>query len=329
MKKAGSTWVRLVVVALGAFLVLGAAGCVRQAQISAIPTPRPVQTRDPNATADLTQSPGGPSSPVETEPVPATVPVEGQPTAIPRQMAVFSLVSPDVLNVRTEPGIDSDILEFLPADESGITPTGNTQQADGRLWTEIIRGDNVTGWVASEFLAEEVDPAVMCADSRLTPLVDQFIQALRKRDGAAFAALVSPLHGLRIHLSQDVEGVVITEPLDLSSLFNSDASYDWGAHPTSGDSLIGTFVERVLPSLLDVVGTDPKRICNTLQQGLSFGTTSEIIGWPELYQSLNFVALYRPAPATDDLNWRTWAVGVDYVNGQPYVAVLVQYYWIP
>jgi len=261
--------------------------------------------------------------------IPATALPEGQPTPLPYTLAVFSLVSPDVLNVRSEPGVDSAILEFLPADERGIKPTGRTQQADGWLWTEIERPSGVTGWAASEFLVEEIDPAVMCADSRLNSLLDQFIQAVRKRDGTALSSVISPLHGLRIHLQQDVEGVVITGPLELGSLFDSDAVYDWGAHPVSGESLIGTFAEKVLPSLLDVVGTDPKRICNTLQQGLSYGNTSETISWPEFYGSLNYMALFRPAPLGDELNWRTWAIGIDYVNGKPYVSVLIQYYWTP
>jgi hypothetical protein len=197
------------------------------------------------------------------------------------------------------------------------------------MWTEIVRPDDVTGWVAAEFMVEEVDPAEVCADARLSPLLDQFIQAIRKRDGAQFSTVISPLHGLRLHLGQEVDGVAILEPVELTSLFNSDAEYDWGANPSSGESIIGTFTERVLPSLLDVVGTDPKRVCNTLQQGLSYGSTSEQVGWPSLYQSLNFVALYRPPSSSEELNWRTWAVGVDYVNGQPYIAVLVQYYWLP
>jgi hypothetical protein len=112
-------------------------------------------------------------------------------------------------------------------------------------------------------------------------------------------------------------------------LFNSNATYDWGAHPASGESLIGTFTDKVLASLIDVIGTDPKRICNTLQEGLSYGNTSEQIAWPALYRSLNFISLYRPAPSDEELNWRTWAVGIDYVNGEPFIAVLVQYYWIP
>ena len=313
---------------LVAALSFGMAACIRKAQISPIASPIPVQTRLPGSETDAVQT-QDPSSPVETEPIIPTSSPLGQPTSIPRSLAVFSLVAPDVLNVRSEPGVNSAILEFLSADESGIQTTGNTQQADGWLWIEITRPDDVTGWVAAEFMVEEIDPALACADSRLTPLLDRFIQAIRQRDGEKLGEVVSPLHGLRIHLNQDDEGVVINQPLEITSLFNSDATYDWGLHPTSSESLIGKFTDRVLPSLLDVVGTDPKRVCNTLQQGLSYGNTSEQIAWPALYQNLNFVALYRPAPSGEDLNWRTWAVGIDFVNGQPYVAVLVQYYWIP
>jgi hypothetical protein len=42
---------------------------------------------------------------------------------------------------------------------------------------------------------------------------------------------------------------------------------------------------------------------------------------------MNYEALYRAAPAGDEMNWRTWVVGFDYVGGVPYIASVVQYAW--
>ena len=48
---------------------------------------------------------------------------------------------------------------------------------------------------------------------------------------------------------------------------------------------------------------------------------------PFEYGNFNYVALYRAADSGDEFNWRTWAVGIEYVRGQPLLVFLVQNAW--
>jgi hypothetical protein len=55
------------------------------------------------------------------------------------------------------------------------------------------------------------------------------------------------------------------------------------------------------------------------------GSSSEASEWPRQYTNLNLLSFHRAAPSALSLNWRTWAFGFEYVDGAPYVAVMVQY----
>jgi len=82
-----------------------------------------------------------------------------------------------------------------------------------------------------------------------------------------------------------------------------------------------------LPLLRNVTAATPTRHCNQLEAGVSAGNTTAALDWPFEYANLNFMALYRAAVAGQEQDWRTWVVGIEYVNGAPYVTVLVQYRW--
>jgi hypothetical protein len=48
--------------------------------------------------------------------------------------------------------------------------------------------------------------------------------------------------------------------------------------------------------------------------------------WPSEYSNMNYISFHRAAPEPgSQLNWRTWALGIEYLDGQPYLALLVQY----
>jgi hypothetical protein len=79
--------------------------------------------------------------------------------------------------------------------------------------------------------------------------------------------------------------------------------------------------------LQDVLNSDYTSHCNILESGTSAGGTTGLLTWSVEYANLNYMALFRAAPAGEEMNWRTWAVGIDYVGGVPYIAVIVQYAW--
>ncbi len=85
-------------------------------------------------------------------------------------------------------------------------------------------------------------------------------------------------------------------------------------------------MEIVYPSLLDI-SEGASETCNTLAQGLAADWVSGYIQWPFEYANLNYLALFRPAPAGDELNWRMWAFGIEMLNEHPFLTVMVHYQW--
>ncbi len=224
------------------------------------------------------------------------------------------------LAVRQPAGITSSEIASLPADQRGIGVTGQSTLLGSSTWLEIFLPEGGTGWVNSYNLTEDVGPQGFCQDPRLVDLADRFILALESKSGEQLAQLASPKRGLIIrHDWWNPE--VVTELGSLSHLFQDAAELDWGINRDSGLSITGSFGEVILPQLLDVFSAAPAFGCNRLDSG----STAEAVAWPSEYTNLNFISFHRAAPSPGSLNWRTWALGIEYVDGSPYLAVLVQY----
>ncbi|GAB4526892.1 MAG: hypothetical protein Fur0018_12310 [Anaerolineales bacterium] len=245
------------------------------------------------------------------------------PLAEPVPYAVV-LVSPESgLNLRAEPSLNAPVLALLPYDARDLRPTGRQEQAEGFAWAEIETPFGA-GWVSAAYLTMQISPEVFCGNAQVQALVDSFVQAVRNEDGAALAALVSPVHGLTIrHEWWNPE--VVFDAADVETLFSAQETYDWGIQDGSGDPLQGRFADVVLPRLQDVVQGEFSVVCDSLAAGEATGGTAGLVNWP--YPNLPFVALYRAAPADQELDWRTWALGIVWWQGRPYLAALVQYHW--
>ena len=48
--------------------------------------------------------------------------------------------------------------------------------------------------------------------------------------------------------------------------------------------------------------------------------------WP--YTNIHYYNLYKPA-TDQQLDFRTWLIGVEYINGQPYLHSMVSIVWEP
>jgi hypothetical protein len=241
--------------------------------------------------------------------------------------AVVGLGEGDLLNVRSGPGTSNDVLETLGPGIRNLQPTGKLEESDGITWLEIQRPSNTPGWVSRAFLTEQVEPQAFCEDERIDKLVDDFTAAIKNQDGEALSRLVSPVHGLTIQHNWWNPAVKLDSSEAIQNIFFSTTDFNWGTADGSGEPLVGPFKDMILPKLQDVVGTDYTRHCNVLESGTSAGGTTGTLTWPAEYANLNYEALYRAAPAGDEMNWRTWVIGIDYVGGVPYIASLVQYAW--
>lgn len=241
--------------------------------------------------------------------------------------AVIQLGEMDLLNVRVEPGLSSHVLFTLPSQQRDLKPTGQEQVVDEVTWIEIELPDGATGWVSAQFLTEQVESSTFCQDAQVEALLERLIISVKERDGEALAAMVSPVRGLSLYHNVWNPPVSFDRSEVLQNIYISTVNYDWGIQEGSGLPLVGPFKELVYPKLQDVFSYPHTRHCNVLEQNISAGGTSGLVFWPAEYANLNFVAFYRAAPESQELNWRTWVAGIEYINGIPYIAVLIQFYW--
>jgi hypothetical protein len=202
--------------------------------------------------------------------------------------------------------------------------TGPSALSGGELWVQVQNPGGGTGWVNAYFLTEYVPSATFCADARVNTLITGLDNALTAGNGVLLQSLVSPAHGVTVHLWR--HGTPVTfEPADARWVFESTYSHDWGLAPGSGLETSGSFHVVVLPKLQDVFSASYTLSCNSVQTGGASYDTS----WLPQYTNINFYSAYKPGPTGDELSWRTVLVGVEYVKGQPYVFSLIQMEWEP
>lgn len=311
-----------------ALIFTALAGCTRP--FPSASTPTPAWTPLPATFAFPTVSPATPSATASPAPTVAvtdtlsTIPAETQPVVCPATgtMGVVSVTPDDVLNIRTAPGVENPILGIYSSNETGIAVTGATAVVDDSRWVQVCDSEGMIGWVNGTYLTEVLPSGQFCGDARVTTLLDKMQTAFANQDGPAFALLVSPTHGVDVWLWNS--GVPVNFDAEHARFaFESDFVHDWGTHPASGLETSGTFHELVLPELQDTFVPSAQRRCNDGDIS-SYGNT-----WPALYANINFYQVFRPGSPGVELDWNAFLVGVEYVNGQPYLFSLIHFIWTP
>ncbi|GMR09648.1 MAG: hypothetical protein BMS9Abin28_0468 [Anaerolineae bacterium] len=261
----------------------------------------------------------------ESEPPPTDVPVtEAQPTSIIMAQVKYAVAwvhEDEPLTVRQPAGITSMAVASLASDQRGLTATGKTTQMGSSTWVEIDLPAGGKGWINGWNLTEDVPGSSFCEDARISDLANRFIVAVRERDGGTLADLISPKRGLTIR--HDWWNPEVNFGFSsVSGLFLDPTPTTWGVNRDSELTIDGTFREVILPQLEDVFSIAPELNCNKL----GAGSTAQDAIWPSEYSNMNYISFYRAAPEPgSQLNWRTWALGIEYLEGQPYIALLVQY----
>jgi hypothetical protein len=297
--------------------------------ISFVETPPPAINRTPdNAGAPLT-----PTQLVNTGPTSidlstqATVQPgsDGSPSGfLPGKYGVILVASNDVLNIRAGPGVEYAVISTFKSTDHGIVRTGRSFMVGDQEWVEVQNPRGASGWVNGNFLTEYVDSANFCEDGSVIELLDKLVVVMSTFDGSGLSAMISPLHGLEVrywrygipaHYNQ-------SEGLDI---FISTQELNWGPAPGSGQDTLGAFSEVPLPILQEVLTAQPERHCN---DSLDLATFSQE-PWPNEFTNINYYNIYKPGSPGVDLDWRTWLVGIEYVQGSPYLFSLVHFQWEP
>jgi hypothetical protein len=238
--------------------------------------------------------------------------------------AVVLVAANDVLNVRRAPGASNPVVGTLPPDASGLQLTGKQASVGDDHWVELRLPGGGTGWANAFYLTEQVAGTAFCTDPQTSQIITGLRQALSDNNGPLLSSLVSPVHGLDVAYLHNGNTANYT-PEEAGWVFQSDYAMDWGAHPASGLKVSGTFRETVLPDLLDVLNAQFQTRCNT--GDLGGGNYTYL--WPERYQNINYLVLHKPGPPGNELSWRTWIAGIEYVEGRPYLFSLVHLFWEP
>jgi len=267
---------------------------------------------------------GGTSVPF---PLPSFTPIT-QPTSSGASdvYAVINVLDEnDMLNIRSEPGVENPVVGMLAPDQSGLTRTGKSFNVGEDTWVEIQNPNDGTGWVNDDFLTEYVPPSAFCSDARVKTLIDNLASAVNTTNDDILAPLIHSLHGLDARLWR--YGTVANYTMEEATwVFSSEYEVNWGPAPGSGEETLGTFSEALLPRLQEVFGSDYTLHCNDT---LDLATFS-LVPWPPEYANINFYTVYKPGTEQyGGLDWRAWTVGVEYVGGEPYLFALIHYQWEP
>jgi len=225
------------------------------------------------------------------------------------------------LNPYTIMGLDPNTSQALFVSGWGLNGTDEAilyfvRQSDGSIhWDRVLIAQG--GFLRVDSVSHDD----FCADTRVPTLLEQLKNSLNQSNGALFAGLVNPLHGLdfRLWAYSDAVNFNVNKA---GSIFTDTTAYTWGGGGPSGAPDIGTFKDLIQPKLLDVFNaSNMETYCDNLTKVYPLATP-----WP--YPNMRYYNLYKPA-STAGFDFRTWLVGFEYINGQPYLSALVSIVWEP
>jgi hypothetical protein len=215
------------------------------------------------------------------------------------------------------------VTETLPA-----LPTGTVSVSTPAVDTPVPTTDNSTAQpiaTATSAPASNATPASsanFCADPQVTALIDSLKKAVTTADGPLLASLVSPASGMDVAFYHN-GNVVNYDQEHAKFLFETTFEADWGTHPASGEEKTGSFHDVVVPELVKSFGQPYTLYCNELKHG----GASYPVTFP--YKKDYYSVYYPGTNANGNMDWHTWVVGIEYVNGKPYVYALEQFFWEP
>ena len=193
----------------------------------------------------------------------------------------------------------------------------STKLADGSLyWHSVLIAKG--GFTPD---SGSISHEAFCADTRIPALIEQLKTSMNQSNGDMFSALVSPAHGVDVRLWAYASPVNFNTT-SAKNVFTDTTVYNWGGGP-SGIPDMGTFKDLIQPKLLDVLNApNMETYCDNLTKVYPLSNP-----WP--YPNIRYYNLYKPSTTASDLDFRTWLIGFEYINNQPYLYGMVTIVWEP
>jgi photosystem II stability/assembly factor-like uncharacterized protein len=238
------------------------------------------------------------------------------PQTVGGPYAVIGVAPGSILPIRVDAGANQAQIGSFPRDAVNVMRTGPAVNADNTTWWEVLNPSGGLGWVDSNYLTEYVTQTDFCGDTRIAALIDHLKDSMLQSNGNTFASLVGEKHGVMINFWRDVPPVPYTKA-SAAGIFSDATSYNWGTGPSGGPTgTMGTFAGVVQPDLVDVFNSSYILACENPSYADMFPNA-----WS--YTNIHFYSITKPPTSTFD--WKVWLIGIEYVDGVPYLYATVHY----
>ena len=241
------------------------------------------------------------------------------------EWAVMRVEPGDVLNVRSGPGVENDIVTTLARDERGFLPTGSSgESGDGQTWVEIVTGGGIAGWVNSSYVTAQAELSDAAAESLA-------LDAIAFLAGGNDGSLVFDERGVHVGgigvFADAYSPFVFVD----DEAFLTDRDVDWSPFPDDpceSECVMSTrefldvaaIAQRVRPAAEGGVVRHP-----SFEPQFQFGPSDQL----DLFDTLRSVTIEIEATNDGDLDWRRYHMWFDWSDGRPRVIAVWRWGWTP
>jgi hypothetical protein len=240
---------------------------------------------------------------------------------------VWGIAQGDMLNVRTDAGIQHDVIIELPPQHADVVLFDTAKQIGSETWRPI-QVDDGAGWVNSRYLRPTPPTNVETLGVSTQPLINaagRVVDVLRDADATALADLISPTAGVTIapyaFVSPEAQTLSVD---DLKNSATDTRSLLWGYTDGKGDPINETIQQR----LIAISGSTSLTSTTTVGYDVRVKTGNSIDNIAERFPA-DAVVEYHFAGTSRyrDYDWTSVRLVFDVDGATPVLVGIVQDTW--